>query len=124
MIVEKGHFHFAEKYWGGQGPLGPEVFCRKGILRNFAKFTGKHLCQNLFFNKVASLRLSLIKKETLAQVFPAGVVKLVRTPFYMEQLWWMLLLRPCQTSMMKLFKKIVNSQKLFTVFTKRFILGV
>ena len=23
-----------------------------GVLRNFAKFTGKHLCQRLFFNKV------------------------------------------------------------------------
>ena len=33
-----------------------EVFCRKGVLRNFAKFTGKHLCQSLFFNKVAGLR--------------------------------------------------------------------
>ena len=29
---------------------------RKGILRNFAKFTGKHLCQSLFFNKVAGPR--------------------------------------------------------------------
>ena len=26
---------------------------RKGVLRNFAKFTGKHLWQSLFFNKVA-----------------------------------------------------------------------
>ena len=26
---------------------------KKGVLRNFAKFTGKHLCQCLFFNKVA-----------------------------------------------------------------------
>ena len=26
----------------------PEVFCKKGVLRNFA-FTGKHLCQSLFF---------------------------------------------------------------------------
>ena len=82
------------------------------------------MCQNLFFNKVAGLRPSLIKKETLAQLFPVDVVKLVRTPFYIEHLWWMLLLRPCQTSMMKLFKKVVHSQKLFTVFTKRFILGV
>ena len=41
----------------------PEVFCKKGVLRSFAKFTGKHLCQGLFFNKVAGL------KETLAQVF-------------------------------------------------------
>ena len=30
---------------------------RKGVLRNFAKFTGKHLCQSLFFNKVAGLQL-------------------------------------------------------------------
>ena len=22
----------------------PEVFCKKGVLRNFAKFTGTHLC--------------------------------------------------------------------------------
>ena len=36
----------------------PDVFCEKGVLRNFAKFTGKHLCQRLF-----------IKKESLAQVF-------------------------------------------------------
>ena len=26
-----------------------------GVLTNFAKFTGKHLCQSLFFNKVADL---------------------------------------------------------------------
>ena len=25
----------------------PEVFCEKGVLRNFAKFTGRHLCQSL-----------------------------------------------------------------------------
>ena len=29
---------------------------KKGVLRNFVKFTGKHLCQRLFLNKVASLR--------------------------------------------------------------------
>ena len=32
---------------------------RKGVLRNFAKFTGKYPCQSLFFNKVAGLRQSL-----------------------------------------------------------------
>ena len=35
----------------------PEVFCRKNVPRNFAKFTGMHLCQSLFFSKVAGLRL-------------------------------------------------------------------
>ena len=34
----------------------PEVFCEKGVLKNFAKFIGKHLWQNLFFNKVAGLQ--------------------------------------------------------------------
>ena len=30
---------------------------RKGVLQNFAKFKGKHLCESLFFNKIAGLRL-------------------------------------------------------------------
>ena len=47
----------------------PEVLCKKGVLRNFTKFTGKHLRQSLFFNKVAGQACNFIKKETLAQVF-------------------------------------------------------
>ena len=48
-----------EIHWKN-GSSRPEVFCKKIVLRNFAKFTGKHLCQGLFFNKVA---------WTLVQVF-------------------------------------------------------
>ena len=47
----------------------PEVFCKKGVLRNFAKFTGKHLCQSLFFNKVAGLSSTTLLKKTVAQAF-------------------------------------------------------
>ena len=36
--------------------IRPDVFCKTGVLRNFAKFTGKHLCQSIFFDKVAGLR--------------------------------------------------------------------
>ena len=32
----------------------PEVFCKIDVFRNFATFSGKHLCQSLFFNKVAA----------------------------------------------------------------------
>ena len=32
-----------------------EVFSKNVFFKNFAKFTGKHVCQSLFFNKVASL---------------------------------------------------------------------
>ena len=38
---------------------------KKGVRENFAKFTGKHLCQSLFVNKAATL----FKKGTLSQVF-------------------------------------------------------
>ena len=31
----------------------PGVFCKKGVLGNFAKFIGKHKCLRRFFNKVA-----------------------------------------------------------------------
>ena len=43
----------------------PDVLCKKGVLRNFAKFTGKHLCQRLFFNKVAGLRPATLLKKNL-----------------------------------------------------------
>ena len=42
----------------------PEVFCKKSVLRNFAKFTGKHLRQSLFFNKVAGLIFATLLKNS------------------------------------------------------------
>ena len=36
---------------------------KKGVLKNFAKFTGKHLCQSLFFNKFAGLRPATFFKK-------------------------------------------------------------
>ena len=51
----------------------PEVFCKKGVLRNFGKFSGKHLPESHF-------HLQLYSKEILARVFSC------------EYLWWLLLL--------------------------------
>ena len=39
----------------------PKVFCKKDAFRNFAKFTGKHLCQ--------SQASKFIGKETLVHMF-------------------------------------------------------
>ena len=36
---------------------------RKGVLRNLTKFTGKLLCQRLFFNKVAGVNFSVSWKK-------------------------------------------------------------
>ena len=65
------------------GRSRPEVFCKKGALRNFAKFTGKHLCQSLSFNKVAGLSLAtLSKKEPLAQVFSCEFCEISKNTFF------------------------------------------
>ena len=63
-------------------------FVKKGVLRNFAKFTGKHLCHRLFFNNVAGLRhATSLKKILWHRCFPVNFVKSLRTPFlYIEHL--------------------------------------
>ena len=63
----------------------PEVFCEKGVLRNFAKFAKKHLRQGLFFNKVAGLRpATLIKRRLWHDCFPVIVAKFLRIRFFIE----------------------------------------
>ena len=70
------------------GSSRPEVFCKEGILINFSKFTGKHLCQSLFLNKVAGLRpATLLKKRLWHRCFPMNFVKFLGTPFFIEHLW-------------------------------------
>ena len=55
---------------------------KEGILRNFTKFTGKHLCQSLFLNKVAGLTpATLLKKRLWHRYFPVNFVKFLRTTF-------------------------------------------
>ena len=61
----------------------PEVFSTKGVLRYFAKFTGKHLCESFFFNKVAGLRpAKFIEKEILAQVFSCKFCEISKNTFF------------------------------------------
>ena len=54
---------------------------RIGVLRNFAKFTRKHLCQSHFFNKVADLQATLLKKWLWHRCFPVNFAEFLRTPF-------------------------------------------
>ena len=49
----------------------PEMFSKKVVLRNFAKFTGKHLCQSLF----------LLKKGLWHRCFPVKFCKISKTTF-------------------------------------------
>ena len=55
---------------------------KKGIPRNFTKFTGKRLCQSLFLNKVVGLRPATLLKERLwHKGFSVNFAKFLRTPF-------------------------------------------
>ena len=58
----------------------------KGVFKNFANFTRKHLCQSLFFNKVASKRLQLYLKEALAQVFSCEYRETFKSTYFPEQI--------------------------------------
>ena len=60
---------------------------KKGVLRNFAKFTKKHLHRGLFFDKVADLRPAILSKETLAQMFSFKFCEISKKTFFTEHLW-------------------------------------
>ena len=49
---------------------------KKSVLKSLAKFTGKHLCQGLFFYKV--------KKETVTQVFSYEFSEIFKSTFFTE----------------------------------------
>ena len=69
---------------------------KKGVLRNFTKFAGKHLCQSLFFKKVAGLG-------------HANFLKFLRTPFFTEHLW--------TTASAKLKNNLKNVLQIFSYMT-------
>ena len=82
---------------------------KKGVLRNFAKFTGKQLCQGLFFNKVAGLNCFPVSfAKCLRTPFlqkPPGdcFLKFLRTPFLKEHLRWLLLYMTILVTLLLIF---------------------
>ena len=73
---------------------------RKDVLKNFAKFTEKHFCRSLFFNKVAgwkpetfrsshwrcSVKQGILKKVTPTKVFPCEFCELFKNTYFLEDL--------------------------------------
>ena len=58
-----------------------DVFCKKGVLRNFANFIGKHLSQS-FLIKLQAQACNFIKKETPARVFSCEVCKISKNIYF------------------------------------------
>ena len=73
---------YSEKLWGLKKQPS-EVLCKKGILKNFAIFTGKQLCWSLFLIKLQALRpATLLNKRLPHSCLLANFAKFLRTPFY------------------------------------------
>ena len=67
------------------------------------------MCQSLFFNKVIDLRpVTLLKKILDHRCFPINFVKFLSTPFFTEQLWWLLLVICLQDKVAKLRFRVQN----------------
>ena len=60
----------------------------KSVFKNFAKFTGKHLCQSLFLK--STLKVCFIKKEAPAEVLFCEFHKVFKKAFLVEHLWLLL----------------------------------
>ena len=69
-----------------------DVLWKKVFLKFFAKFTGKHLCWSLFFNRIADWSLffnqvaglrpaTLLKKRLQHRCFLVNFAKFLRAPF-------------------------------------------
>ena len=59
-----------------------ELFCKKGVFKNFAKFTEKNLCWSLFFNKALGLQL-----QCCACVFFCEFWEFFKNTFFREAFW-------------------------------------
>ena len=88
-VFEKPHISRYEMFFDwmkmSERNSRPEVFCKKDVLRNFAKFTGKHLCQNHFLNKVAGLRPATLSKKRFWH--RCKFWKISKNTFFTEHLW-------------------------------------
>ena len=62
MKANPGRCHFLSSLNSQKQPQ--EVFCKKSVLKNFGKFTGKHLCQSILLIK---LQASELTKKTTEQ---------------------------------------------------------
>ena len=88
-----------KKWWEGQAFVRidrdshPELFCKKGILKDVAKFIHRKTpVPGSLFNKVAGLRsATLLKKRLWDGCFLVNFAKFLGTPFFIEHLWWLLL---------------------------------
>ena len=105
----------------------------KGVLKNFTKFTGKHLRQSLFFNNIAGLRPKYHSKFFLG--LNPYVQRTKRAPIHFT--WWLLTIsinrqkfvtrnfvsRKFSICFTVIFKDIVRDRKINSPFPQLYLRG-
>ena len=63
----------------------PELFCYKGVHKNFPNFIGKQLSWGLF-NKDTGLRSATLLKRAPTQLFPCEICEIFKSTYFEEHL--------------------------------------
>ena len=93
------------------------MFYKKGVLKNFAKFTGKHTWQSPFSNKLTDPTPAPVSKKKLwHRCFPVDFAKFVRAPFFIEHLGWLQDIVKHNYSSANLRNYVIYSCVLFSLF--------
>ena len=90
----------------------PEVFCKKGFLRNFAKFTAKYQCQSM------CQPATLLKRKLCHRCFPVSFCEISKNNiFYRTPL--VAASAATQVTLLKLMMKNDGQIRLIIKFTQR-----
>ena len=81
-----------------------QMFFKIDVLKNSVNFTWKYLCWSLFLLKLQAFRsATLLKRDSNTGVLRGKFARFLRTLFFTDHLWWLLL---------KLFIEAANSSDL------------
>ena len=90
-----------------------QMFFKIGVLNNFAIFSGL----DSLFNKVSCLEAcDFIKKRLQHSYFPMNMAEFLRTAFFKEHFWWLLLKRSYWAPP-QVFSIFMNVHEFFKFFT-------
>ena len=85
--ISAGRYFYSDMIEAAVRKQPSRGICKKVVLENFPKFTGKHLCHFLFFNKVACREETFLeacnfsKKRLWDWCFPVNFAKFLRNLF-------------------------------------------
>ena len=66
------------------GSSHPELFCRKGVLKNFEKFTRKQLCWNFFLIKLQTCSPATLLKSNSSTGAFERILRIFKSTYFVE----------------------------------------